>query len=213
MFMLVFLIWLLSLIITFSIIGIYTLLFNYDVHKLIRYILKENYSIYKGYCNSLSQKSDDFEFSSIVLLRFLSLITPGINILVAIAYVLIPDNRCKFYHSVILKAFDRLLLFASDCELIDNITILSWEPIIYKLWYSGNEREDVDIYNRMIDSHFRDIEKEEKEKLISKSIDDKNSSSTYSDNFTYFNSYDKISNPLIEQTISKLKDFREFLDD
>lgn len=213
MFMLVFLIWLLSLIITVSIIGIYTLLFNYDVHKLIKYILKENYSIYKGYCDSLSQKSDDFEFSSIVLLRFLSLITPGINILVAIVYVSIPDYRCKFYHSVILKAFDRLLLFASECELIDNITVLSWEPIIYKLWYSGNEREDVDIYNRMIDSHFRDIEKEEKEKLISKVIDDKNSSSTYSDNFTYFNSYDKISNPLIEQTISKLKDFREFLDD
>ena len=213
MFMIVFLIWLISLIITVSIIGIYTLLFNYDVHKLIRYILKENYSIYKGYCNSLSQKSDDFEFSSIVLLRILSLITPGINIMASIVYVSIPDYRCKFYHSVILKAFDRLLLFASECEIIDNITILSWEPIIYKLWYSGNEREDVDIYNRIIDSHFRDIEKEEKEKLISKVIDDKNSSSTYSDNFTYFNSYDKISNPLIEQTISKLKDFREFLDD
>ena len=207
MFMLVFLIWLLSLIITFSIIGIYTLLFNYDVHKLIKYILKENYSIYKGYCNSLSQKSDDFEFSSIVLLRFLSLVTPCINILVAIAYVSIPDNRCKFYHFVILKAFDRLLLFASECELIDNITILSWEPIIYKLWYSGNEREDVDIYNRIIDSHFRDIEKEEKEKLISKALDDKDNS------FTYFNSYDKINNMSIKQTISKLKEFREFLDD
>ena len=209
MLMLVFLIWLLSLIITFSIIGIYTLFFNYDVHKLIRYILKENYSIYKGYYNSLSQKSDDFEFSSIALLRFLSLITPGINILVAIAYVSIPDNRCKFYHSVILRAFEHLLLFASECELIDNITILSWEPIIHKLWYSGNEREDVDIYNKMIDSRFRDIEKEEKEKLISKVIDDKNNS----DDFTYFNPYDKINNTTIKQTISKLKDFREFLDD
>ena len=40
--MFIFLIWLLSLTITFSIIGIYTLLFNYDVHKLIKYILKEN---------------------------------------------------------------------------------------------------------------------------------------------------------------------------
>ena len=207
MFMIIFLIWLISLIITVSIIGIYTLLFNYDVHKLIRYILKENYSIYKGYCNSLSQKSDDFEFSSIVLLRILFLITPCINIMAAIVYVSIPDYRCKFYHSVILKAFDLLLLFASECELIDNITILSWEPIIYKLWYSGNECEDVDIYNKMIDSHFRDIEKEEKEKLISKALDDKNNS------FTYFNSYDKINNMLIKQTISKLKDFREFLDD
>ena len=120
--------------------------------------------MYKGYCNSLFQKSDDFEFSSITLLRFLSLITPGINILVAIAYVLIPDNRCKFYHSVILKVFEHLMLFASECELIDNTTILSWEPIIYKLWYSGNKCEDTIIYNKMIDSHFRDIEKEEKEK-------------------------------------------------
>jgi hypothetical protein len=205
--MIVFLVWLISLIITVSIIGIYTLLFNYDVHKLIRYILKENYSIYKGYCNSLSQKSDDFEFSSIVLLRFLLLITPGINIMVAIVYVSIPNNRCKFYHSVILKAFDCLLLFSSECELIDNITILGWEPIIYKLWYSGNEQEDVDIYNRIIDSYFRDIEKEEKEKLISKALDDKDNS------FTHFNSYDKINNTSIKQTILKLKEFREFLDD
>jgi len=198
MFMIVFLIWLISLIITVSIIGVYSLLFNYDVNKLIRHILKENYSIYKGYCNSLSQKSDDFEFSSIVLLRFLLLIIPGINIMVVIVYVSIPDNRCKFYHSIILKAFNHLLLFASECELIDNITILSWEPIIYKLWYSGNEREDVDIYNRIIDSYFRDIEKEEKEKLISKALDDKDNS------FTYFNPYDKINNTSIKQTISKV---------
>ena len=75
------------------------------------------------------------------------------------------------------------------------------------MWYSENEREDVDIYNRIIDSYFRDIEKEEKEKLISKALDDKDNS------FTYFNSYDKINNTSIKQTISKLKEFREFLDD
>lgn len=46
-FMLVFLIWLLSLIITFSIIGIYTLFFNYDVHKLIKYILVKYVQITK----------------------------------------------------------------------------------------------------------------------------------------------------------------------
>jgi hypothetical protein len=210
-FMLVFLIWLMSLVITVSIIGIYTLLFNYDMHKLIRYILKENYSIYKGYCNSLSQKTDDFEFSSITLLRFLSLITPGINIMVAIAYVSIPDNRCKLYHSVILKAFEHLLLFASECELIDNMTVLSWEPVIYKLWHSGNKCEDTAIYNEKINRHFRDLEKEEKEKLISKAIDDKNNGFTYDNDTLIKQTIDN--DTLIKQTISELIKFRKFLDD
>lgn len=77
------------------------------------------------------------------------------------------------------------------------------------MWYSGKKCEDIIIYNKIIDSHFRDIEKEEKEKLISKVIDDKNNSN----DFTYFNPYDKINNRAIKQTISKLREFREFLDD